>query len=408
MLRQQQIRAAHGGTSPHATNGTGFSTLLLIVGSGIVSAFQVGEISVALPSLMTGIGISLSDGGWLLSVFALVGALTGMPVGISIDMIGARRMALAGLAIQGVSSLLSAVAGSFAWLLALRVLEGFGFMAVVVAMPSLVLASTTEQYRKRAFAILGTYMPLGVAMAMLCAPVMKFVEWPGLTLLSGTGLFTYAAFLWTGTRRLAVPQVVLPVTFAAIRATAMAREPQVLAMLFALFTAAYFSVFGFLPTVLASRMSLDSSAAGVMAALVVAINACGNLACGALLSRGVSPLTLLRISFIGIAVCTYAALAQDVPGLSVLALCVLLSFISGPIPVVLMELAPRSAPSADQTGAAVGLVMQGNNIGLLAGPAVAGMIADAHGWQWVSAWVAGLTCCALVLTAWLSRIRPSY
>lgn len=408
MMRPQNIGAMDMRTSPQPSAETGFSTLLLIVGAGILSAFQVGEISIALSSLQESIGVSLSAGGWLVSVFALVGAATGMPIGISVDMIGARRMALAGLAIQGASSLLSAAAGSFAWLMALRVMEGLGFMAVVVAMPALVLAATAEPDRKRAFAILGTYMPLGVALAMLCAPLMRLIEWPGLTLLSGTALFAYAVLLWAGTRRLAMKATVNATGFASIRDTALAREPQLLALLFAAFTAAYFSVFGFLPTLLASRMPLDASAAGMAAALVVAINAGGNLACGSLLSKGVSPLTLLRVCFIGMAACTAAALAPGVSGLTAYALCALLSFVSGPIPVVLMELAPRSAPSPAQAGAAVGLVMQGNNAGLLAGPAVAGMIAQAFGWPWVSGWVLALTLCALALTAWLGRIRSSF
>lgn len=404
-MRPEHIGTLRTGASPQPSADADVPVLWLIVGAGIVSAFQVGEISIALPSLRDSIGISLPDGGWLLSVFALVGALTGMPVGVSVDTVGARRMALAGLAVQGTSSLLSATVDSFAWLLALRVLEGLGFMSVVVAMPALVLASTPEHKRKRAFAILGTYMPLGVAMAMLCAPLMKLLGWQGLTLLSGTGLFAYAALLLAGTRHLAVPAAAQASGFAAMRGTAMARAPQLLAMLFAAFTAAYFSVFGFLPTLLASRMSLDGATAGMTAALVVAVNAAGNLACGVLLSKGISHLALMRFSFIGMAACTAAALATDVSGLTALVFCALLSFISGPIPVILMELAPRSASSADQTGAAVGLVMQGNNIGLLVGPAAAGMIANAHGWQWVSAWVACLVLCALGLIAWLGRIR---
>jgi MFS family permease len=51
--------------------------------------------------------------------------------------------------------------------------------------------------------------------------------------------------------------------------------------------------------------------------------------------------------------------------------------------------------------------MQGNNVGLLAGPAVAGTIAATWGWPWVAAWVGALAVTALALVHALRRLsRP--
>jgi MFS family permease len=52
----------------------------------------------------------------------------------------------------------------------------------------------------------------------------------------------------------------------------------------------------------------------------------------------------------------------------------------------------------------MGMAMQGNNLGLLIGPAVAGAIADAWGWPWVAAWVALLMLVALTLIDVLRRM----
>ncbi|WP_134862528.1 MFS transporter, partial [Bordetella pertussis] len=65
--------------------------------------------------------------------------------------------------------------------------------------------------------------------------------------------------------------------------------------------------------------------------------------------------------------------------------------------------APQHAPQPELAGATMGIIMQGNNTGLLVGPAVAGAIAGAWGWTWVAAWVGLLALAALGLIALLAR-----
>ena len=386
---------------PAAGQRTEWGVVALIIGAGVLSAFQVGEVSMAQGALQADFGIALAQAGGLISVFALVGALAGIGMGAAVDALGARRMVLAGLVLQGLCSLVGAAAGSFAVLLALRVVEGVGFLAVVVAAPSLVLGATGAAARPRAFAALGTYMPLGVAAAMLCAPVADMIGWRGLSVASGAALLAHALCLARGTRHLAPAAAPAAMTFTDIRRTLSARGPWLLAGLFALFSAAFFSVFGFLPDLLVSRMSFSPGAAGLLAAFAMAANAAGNLASGALMARGVPGKALLGIGFLGIALGAAGALASGMPGGALYGCCVALSFVSGFIPVVLLDAAPRRAPSPGQVATTVGLLMQGNNLGLLAGPAMAGWIAGLWGWPWVAAWVALLVLPALALNRWL-------
>jgi MFS family permease len=86
------------------------------------------------------------------------------------------------------------------------------------------------------------------------------------------------------------------------------------------------------------------------------------------------------------------------------ALSLAVSLASGLVPVVLFAAAARHAPSPAHVGATMGMAMQGNNLGLLIGPAAAGAIADAWGWLWVAVWVGLLACLALALIAVLRRM----
>ncbi|WP_154403046.1 MFS transporter, partial [Bordetella pertussis] len=230
---------------------------------------------------------SLAQASWLLSAFAAIGAALGAGVGMAVDAWGARRMAVAGMLAQGVASLLGAMAGAIGWLLALRVAEGIGFLAVVVSAPSLIVAATgTAPARARALAAWSTFMPLGVAAAMLSAPALEYLGWSGMWRLYGLALLAYACWLAWGTRGLPGMAAARRTTLARLRATLAAPGPRLYAMLFGLYTAAYFSIFGFLPSILAERLHVAPWAAGPLAALVVAACVGGNLGGGALLARG--------------------------------------------------------------------------------------------------------------------------
>ena len=80
--------------SPDASR---WPSILLIVGAGVVSAFQLGKAPMALAAVQADLAVGLATVSWLLSAFAVVGALAGIAVGVAVDHVGARRMALAGL-----------------------------------------------------------------------------------------------------------------------------------------------------------------------------------------------------------------------------------------------------------------------------------------------------------------------
>lgn len=130
-------------------------------------------------------------------------------------------------------------------------------------------------------------------------------------------------------------------------------------------------------------------------------NAIGNLTCGMLLVRGVLRTHILLAGFGVMGPCGFAIFSQDVPGVLAYALCLVFSAVGGLIPVALFDAAPRHAPRPELVGATVGFLMQGNNVGLVLGPAATGAIAAAAGWPAVSLLVpaiavaAGILVCAL-------------
>nr|WP_228114235.1 MFS transporter [Stenotrophomonas sp. MYb238] len=359
----------------------------MVIGAGIVSAFQVGKVPVALQSLRADLGVDLGAVSWVLSAFALVGALTSLLIGAVSDRLQARRAVIAGLAVQAAGSALGALATGLPSLLATRALEGLGFLAVTVAAPAMVVAATTPASRKRAFAAWATFMPVGMAVVMLAAPLLGRLGWRGLWWANAALLAGYAVVLAMGTRRLrgtAAGETARDGVLRSLRDALGSGGAWFLAGQFCAYTAVFFALFGFLPTLLGDRLDVGDAAAGMLSAIAVAAGAAGCIACGALLTRGWRASHLLVVGFSTIALCSIGMLLLPLPGELAYALCVLFSFAGAFIPVVIFDAAPRLAARPSLLGSVVGLATQGNNAGIVIGPAAAGAIAGTAGWSWLA------------------------
>jgi predicted MFS family arabinose efflux permease len=318
---------------------------------------------------------------------------------------GAKRMTLAGLLLQGVASTAGAVAPNAIVLGATRVGEGLGFLAVIVAAPALIVTLTSPSDRERAMAFWATFMPAGMSSIMLAAPLTDELTWRGLWILIGVVHIAYAAALATGLRHRASVQTTRRDILKDMKVALRAPGPWLLGGLFAAQAAAFFAVFGFLPSILSERLALSGGVAGVLSAIAVAASAAGNVICGRLLARGVAPSHLLSLSFTTLACSAFGIFGEEVPGPIAYALCLVFSIAGGMIPVVVFNAAPSYAPRPHLVGLTLGFATQGNNVGLAIGPAAVGALVSATGWGTTPYLIVATTVIAGVLIFALARSR---
>ena len=62
-------------------------------------------------------------------------------------------------------------------LLVARVIEGVGFLAVVVAIPSMLAQLVTREKRDFVMAAWSAYMPIGIMLMLLVAPLLPTIGW---------------------------------------------------------------------------------------------------------------------------------------------------------------------------------------------------------------------------------------
>jgi CP family cyanate transporter-like MFS transporter len=417
---------------------------LAVVAAGVSVALHLGKLPPAVPALQAELGLTLVEAGFMLSLVQLAGMTLGLAVGLTADRLGLRRSMLIGLAIVTLASVLGGQVGRAApphavgWLLVLRALEGVGFLMAVMPAPGLIRALAPPGAEKAALGLWGAYMPLGVALALLCGPALiARTGWPGwwwaLSLLSTASALWVVAAVPSDRKRVpalaatgaagagtaaglrpgvgaetgagagagagARPGVGADAGWAGrLQATLGAAGPWIVSLAFAVYSSQWMAVIGFLPAIYAEA-GVPSRWSAVLTALAAAMNIVGNIMGGRWLQRGATPARLLRWGFGTMALGSLMAFAQWGQGAAAVALpaglryaavCAF-SLAGGMVPATLFMLAVRLAPGASTVSTTVGMMQQASAFGqFIAPPLVAWIAHRAGGWQWT--WVVTLAC----------------
>lgn len=190
----------------------------------------------------------------------------------------------------------------------------------------------------------------------------------------------------------------------ALGAMLRARQPLLLALMFATYNLQFFSVMTFLPIFLMQRIGLSLAAAGGISAAAVAANIIGNLAAGFLLSRGLRAGSLLAATSLVIGIFGIGIFLPMTPNGLLIPLCFLFCAIAGMLPATILAATPAATPEPTLLPLSLGLVMQGNYLGQVIGPVALSAIVAAAGWV-APAWLvlAAALLGALLALAFLSR-----
>lgn len=383
---------------------TRWTAVAVVVASGVVAALQVGKGAIALPALRAEFGLGLEAAGWIMSVFALLGVVGGIPAGAAVARFGDRRLLALGLAALGLGSVVGSMAGSFPLLLGTRVLEGLGFLLVVVAAPALLQRIVAAPDRDLAFGIWSAFMPAGMAIALLLGA--SLAGWRPFWLANAILAGAFVLLLLLAVRAQAGGNDALSWREIGRDAvlTATSRGPLLLASAFVLYSLLYFALASFLPVLLMERMGVAVAAAGALSAVAVGANVLGNLAAGLLLGRGTARWALIATAAAVMTAAGIAVFAVPLPPTVVFLLCVVFSGVGGLLPATVLGAAALVAPKPGLGPMTLGLTMQGSNLGQVIGPVAVGGVVDAAGWPAAAVPVAVAGVLALVVATLLRGV----
>ncbi len=156
-----------------------WSALALIVTAQFMVILDVAIVNVALPSIKSDLGFSQTNLQWVISAYAIIfgGAL--LLGGRLADLLGRRRLFVAGLILFAASSLLCGLAWSEGSLIAFRGLQGLGGALLAPAALSLLMTIFAEgRERNLALGIYGAASGSGAAAGVLLGGLLtSYLSW---------------------------------------------------------------------------------------------------------------------------------------------------------------------------------------------------------------------------------------
>jgi EmrB/QacA subfamily drug resistance transporter len=156
-----------------------WSALALIVTAQFMVILDVAIVNVALPSIKVDLDFSQTNLQWVISSYAILfgGAL--LLGGRLADLLGRRRLFVAGLSLFAASSLLCGLAWSEASLIAFRAVQGLGGALLAPAALSLLMTTFAEgRERNLALGIYGAASGSGAAAGVLLGGLLtSYLSW---------------------------------------------------------------------------------------------------------------------------------------------------------------------------------------------------------------------------------------
>ncbi|MEG1494442.1 MAG: MFS transporter [Gordonibacter sp.] len=377
-----------------------------IIIASILIATQYGKVPPSQPSMIEALGLSYTMQGLLMTAFsasALVMALFG---GVLIDRLGARRVVSAALVVSVVGTVVGMFMASDVGLLASRVLEGAGYGVTMTAGPVLIAAWYEPAKRGLVSGVWGANVGIGMLVSLGVAnPILSMTDWTGMWLFSLASTVLAALLVAVCVH---MPDTVDRRDLAEVKAEQEGRKHGVIwgyAAPLALLTAFMFFLVGgatdafnsFTITYLNIDLGHsyeDANLASMIASFGMLV---GSVIVGLVFARVRDKGLVLIVNIVLCIVVQFAWFNLDASLPVMFAVAFLAGCALGAAPALFFAIPPFVARSSSTVGAAVALVVLGQNLGTLVVPTLVGSVLDSASYSAAALVMGGLSCVALIV-----------
>lgn len=368
--------------------------------AGVFAGAQLGKIAPLVGWYRDEIGFSLVLIGWLTSAIGIFVALLALPAGWAVGVLGARPSFVWSSVVLVAGGVALASFDAPGLILAGRLVEGAGYLALVIAIPAILTTISPPAWRGAALALWGGFVPVGFAAADFLAAALVDPVGPALYLLANVAIYAvFAAISVLLLRRVGdvVPDRIPAADGDGRRAISGSLSVAVVAaaLAFGVYVVLSVGFFAFMPAFVADRGDLLVSA-GVIALSVPA----GNVLASLFMRRGTA-LVAAWLAAAGFAVAAIAAVpAFAAAGAATTTVAGLVFAIAGGvIASALFAAVPYIVPKGGSVAVAIGLVAQTGGLGTVFGPPLAGHVIERYGWDGYAWFLAAVAVAGVVFVA---------
>ncbi len=375
------------------TNWAAVATLYI---AGVLAACQIGKLSPLGGPIRAELDMSLGAFGASMSIVQSLSIVFGVAGGLVVLRLGARRVIISGLLVCAAGGLAATAAWSGPSFLALRLLEGLGYIFVVVTAPTMIGMIAAARQRNLVLALWGTFFPVGIALSSMAAGA-----WDGLW----SWRISAAIFsLSIGLAALVVVRLVSSVSIqpsagggggggAGVLDAYRIRRLVLLCAGFGAFTTANVGVLTLFPSFLIEQRGWLAGEAGSAAGAIALLSVPGSLLAGWILHEGVRPWRLAAIAAGVSAAAIWPVWQAGLPGEAMLALAATSMVAQGMIAAICFASLPSAAGELRFLAPGNGMIVQMGSLGGTIGPPALGIAATAFGWPGAGV---GLAACFVI------------
>ena len=350
---------------------------------GVIATFAQCSVTPLLPVLQDRFQLTYANAGMLMTLFALATLVFAAPCGLGIRRCGVKSVGLWGIALLFVGLALALVATRqvlYPLFLAGRAIQGVGFALVAVAAPTAIGLFVSKARLPLAMGIWSTWIPCGSLVMFFAAPrVLEHFSltayWLLLLALVCPGALAYALVIPAQPKDAAAAPG-LP-NWQAILEELGNAEVWFAALAFAAYTFGFFSLATWITTYLSEAMGRTLLQAANASTLYWPFSMLSNIYGGFFLKKFGHSRLLFIVPPAGLAVLwpLYA-----IPSLETFyAVLVLMGLIAGIVPTIIFASGPLLAKRPEGIGVAMAIIIIGENLGILIGPEVFGILRQYSG-----------------------------
>lgn len=356
---------------------------------GVAGAIQVGRVAPVATFIQQDLHLDLSAIGWLVSLITLASAALGLIAGYWVMRAGLRASLVMGAFVMGACAVAAALVSTIPMLIGVRIVEGLGYLLIVVAAPTLIAQEATQKDVPFALALWGTFFTLGLSIAAFAGgALLEPIGWRG-WFAASAGLVIVAALV----ALLSIPKDQPQKTDRANVCQAVIEMPKASWLLGAAFlglTLLALSILSLLPTFLVQEHDFAPAAAGSVTGSVALASIVGSLCYGAFSNR-LSDRIIASSAAVVLIASAFLAFADAAVPFQVVAFAAIAVLMSGILVAQTFAAVPRVARTPLLIGPVNGLVAQLGSVGALTGPPMIGALITYAGWSAVPFVVAGFT-----------------
>jgi EmrB/QacA subfamily drug resistance transporter len=172
---------SEGATQTEAGTPAGWGVLTAACVSALVVNANTSAVTILLPSMSKDLGAPLTQLQWAVTGYMLVGAAVIVTSGALGDVLGRRRVFMAGLALFVASCVLIALAGSGGGVIVGRMIQGAAGSTILACGMSLLSVASSGAAQMRAITLWGAASAAGAALGPLIGGVLVDITgWQGL------------------------------------------------------------------------------------------------------------------------------------------------------------------------------------------------------------------------------------